>query len=408
MKKLWLVFICLLSLPIKNSALMLVSRESAYREGTAQWLVVGAGPAGIATVGVLISLGVPPTSIIWVDPDFNVGRIGQFYGTVAANNSNKQFIDFVNACAAFRECTAPSVEKLRAEDPAIYNELGIIVPVLHDLSAFLRTKIISYQGWLKELHFNNETWCAKVNGIDIKACHVVLATGSHPRELNYEGVSVIPLDHALDKKTLATYVTQENTIGVIGGSHSGVLILKYLYELNIKKIINLYRSPIVYTVDMGGWNLNAYNGLKGATAQWAREVLEGPNPPKNIIRVYNDEAARTEYLPECDKIIYSVGYVPNATPLTAEYQQLAYDDTTGIIAPRLFGIGIAFPEYCCDPLGNEDHRVGLKSFMDYAQRIIPQWVNGLGDLDAQQRSEKYKQQKRVLEKFADLFAIDML
>jgi hypothetical protein len=406
MKKMIIIFL-FLNTYIYSSHLMLVSTESAYREGTAQWLVVGAGPAGIATIGVLLALGVAPKSVIWVDPEFNAGRIGQYYTTVPANNSNKQFIDFVNACAPFKECHAESLEKLRTEDPSVYSELGIIVPALQDLSAFLRTKVTSYQGWLKELHFSNETWCAKVGERNVCACHVVLATGSHPRELNYENVSVIPLDHALDKKTLATYVAPENTIGVIGGSHSGVLILRYLYELNIKKIINLYRSPIVYTIDMGGWNLNAYNGLKGSTAEWAREVLEGPNPPKNILRVYNNEASRAQYLPECDKIIYSVGYERNEIPLTEEYQHLEYDDTTGIIAPRLFGIGIAFPEYYCDPLGNEDYRVGLKSFMDYAQRIIPQWVNGLGDIDAK-RVEKYTQQKKMLEKFANLFTIDIL
>lgn len=400
------ILLVLINVAAHSDQFMMVSQESAYREGTAQWLVVGAGPAGIAAIGVLLALGVSSKSVIWVDPEFNVGRIGQFYTTVPANNKNIQFIDFINACTPFTECHTPAMEALRAADPNTFSELGSIVPALYDLSAFLCGKVLSHKGWLKELHFSNETWCAKINDYTICASHVILATGSHPRELNYENVAVIPLDHALDKKILSTYVTSENTIGVIGGSHSGILVLKYLYELNVKKIINFYRSPIVYTIDMGGWSLNAYNGLKGSTAQWAQEVLEGPNPPHNILRVYNDEDNRKQYLPECDKIIYSVGYERNETPLSEEYQHLEYDDTTGIIAPRLFGLGIAFPEYYCDPLENEDHRVGLKSFMDYAQRIIPQWVNGLGDIDA--KHEQYRQQKKILEKFADIFEIDML
>ncbi len=372
-----------------------------------EWLIVGAGPAGIATVGVLHDLGIPYHQIIWVDSEFNVGRIGEFYATVPANNTTEKFIDFMHACATFKESNSPEYQKLSECDPHEFPALGIIIPILKDITAYLRTRLTSYQGWLKGLHFENTTWCAYVNDAKVYAKHVVLATGSHPRELQYDNISVIPLDHALDKTTLATYVTPENSIGVIGGSHSGILILKYLYELAVKKIINLYRSPIVYTTNAGGWNMHAYDGLKGATARWAREVLEGPNPPENIIRAYNDEAARATYLPQCDKIIYSVGYERNETPLTEEYQDIEYNDTNGVIAPSLFGIGIAFPESYSDPLGNQDHRVGLTSFMDYAQRIIPQWVAGMGDAGIV-RSEMLRQHRKVLGNFADLFVIDLL
>ena len=159
---------------------------------------------------------------------------------------------------------------------------------------------------------------------------------------------------------------------------------------------------------MGGWYMNAYDGLKGITAQFAREVLEGANPPENIIRVFNDEENRDHYLPECDKIIYSVGYQANDLPLVGDYENAQYDDKTGIIAPRLFGIGIAFPEYYCDPLGKTDHRVGLTSFMEYAQRIIPQWLAGLGDIARQQKNDLLRHRKAMLEKYEELFFIDVL
>ena len=374
---------------------------------TTDWLIIGAGVGGIAGIGVLHDLGIPYDDIIWVDSEFNVGRIGEFYTTVPANNTTQKFIDFINACATFRECEADSLKELQAQDPNVFPELGIIVPALKDITAHIRAHARSYKGWLKDLHFENDFWCAQVGDIAIKARHVILATGSHPRELNYENLNVIPLDYALDKATLATYVNQDSTIGIIGGSHSGILIIKYLHELAIKKIINLYRSPIVYTYDAGGWNANAFNGLKGSTADFAREVLEGPNPPANIIRAYNNEENRKKYLPECDKVIYSVGYEPNPTPLTPEHQHLTYNDKTGVIAPRLFGIGLAFPEYYCDPQGNVDHRVGLTSFMDYAQRIIPQWMAGLGE-DVQYRNELLRMRKQMLAQFADLFVIDIL
>lgn len=374
---------------------------------TTDWLIIGAGVGGIASIGVLHDLGIPYNDIVWVDSEFNVGRIGEYYTSVPANNITQKFIDFINACETFRECEAPSLKELQEQEPNEFPPLGIIVPALKDITEHIRAHARSYKGWLKDLHFENDLWCAQVGDVTIKSRHVILATGSHPRELNYDNVSVIPLDYALDKPTLATYVNDDSTIGIIGGSHSGILIIKYLHELNIKKIINLYRSPIVYTYDAGGWNANAFIGLKGITAQFAKEVLEGPNPPANIIRACNNEENRKQYLPECDKIIYSVGYEPNATPLTPEHQNLSYDDRTGVIAPRLFGIGIAFPEYYCDPQGCQDHRVGLTSFMDYAQRIIPQWVAGLGE-EVKHRNELLRMRRQMLEQFADLFVIDIL
>lgn len=374
---------------------------------TTDWLIIGAGVGGIASIGVLHDLGIPFEDIIWVDSEFNVGRIGEFYTAVPANNTTQKFIDFINACATFRECEAPSIKELQEQDPHEFPELGIIAPALKDITEHIRAHARSYQGWLKDLHFENDVWCAQVGDTYIKARHVILATGSHPRELNYGNLNTIPLDYALDKQTLATYITKDSTIGVIGGSHSGILIIKYLYELNVKKIINLYRSPIVYTYDAGGWNANAFIGLKGTTADFAREVLEGPNPPAHIIRDCNNEDNRKKYLPECDKVIYAVGYEPNETPLTYEHEHLVYNDKTGVIAPRLFGIGVAFPEQYCDPQGNLDHRVGLTSFMDYAQRIIPQWIGGLGE-EIKHRNELLRMRRKMLEQFADLFVIDIL
>lgn len=375
------------------------------QEDVYEWLILGGGPAGISVLGVLLDLNVPAKKIVWVDAAFNAGRIGEYYATVPANNITAKFVDFINACNSFKACETSAIQELKNADPDEFPELGIIVPALNDLSAFLRTQVPSHQGCLHDLHFDESNWHAQVNNINITARNVVLATGSHPKELNYTDNKemVIPLDHALDKTTLAKYLTTDDVVGVVGGSHSGILVLKFLHELNAKKIINFYRSPIVYTINMGTWSMNAYNGLKGLTAQWAREVLEGPNPPAHIVRVFNNEENRTLYLPECTKLIYSVGYERNDLPLTPEHADLEYNDKTGVIAPGLFGIGIAFPEHYVDHLGNEDHRVGLTSFMDYAQRIVPQWLIG-----SEEELRALNYQRSVLQKFDDLFHINIL
>ncbi len=40
----------------------------------ADWLIVGAGPAGIITIGILMDIGVDPKRIIWLDPQFEGGK----------------------------------------------------------------------------------------------------------------------------------------------------------------------------------------------------------------------------------------------------------------------------------------------------------------------------------------------
>jgi hypothetical protein len=53
---------------------------------------------------------------------------------------------------------------------------------------------------------------------------------------------------------------------------------------------------------------------------------------------------------------------------------LGYNPHNGIIAPGLFGVGIAFPEYAEDRYGDAQYRVGLKKFMDYLHCVLPLWL----------------------------------
>ena len=222
---------------------------------------------------------------------------------------------------------------------------------------------------------------------------MVLATGSRPRSLDYQCTNEIGLDTALSKECLAQSVNREDSLAVVGSSHSAVLVLKFLSELQVKRIVNFYKSPLQYSVDMGAWTLHNASGLKGIAAQWAKEVLE-KNPPANLMRVYNSKEARDAWLGVCNKIIYAVGFERNDLPIiNGDASEVSYDDCSGTIAPRLFGIGIAFPEKYTDPLGNVEHRVGLNSFMEYAQRIVPEWL-------AKERNR--------FDSFEQLFTIDVM
>lgn len=381
-------FLCLIFI-IPNSS-------KAYVDGINnadyEWVVVGAGPAGIVVVGLFIDLGIDPKKIVWVDPEFSVGRLS-LYPTVPANSTVKAFIEFLHACRTFASCKL-SLNTLMNYGLEKEPLIGALVEPLLQITDYLCTQVVPVRSRLKALNFAEGVWQVAVDDQNFTAQRVVLATGSHPRSLNYACTKEIPLDVALDKAQLAQQVTQEDSIALVGSAHSAVLIMKFLSELSVGRVINFYNKPLLYVVNMGTWFLHPESGLKGMAAEWARNVLE-KNPPINLLRLVNSEASRAAWLPICNKIIYAAGFERNdLPPINGSQQPVTYDSTTGVIAPHLFGIGIAFPERVTDPLGNTEYRVGLSSFMAYAQRVTPEWLSK--DLHNRFRS------------FEDLFIIDVL
>ncbi len=340
---------------------------------TSQWAVIGAGPAGIVVVGLLLDLGITSENIVWIDPEFNVGRIGQYYAEVPGNTKTSLYIDFINACRTFQDCPSPALQELYNFELSKEYQLSIIIKPLQDITNYMREKVVSHQSSLTGLECNNDnTWHIELaNGVEFDAQRVVLATGSRPRSLNYACEEEIPLDDALNKNILVGQVTSEDTVAVVGSAHSAVLVLKNLSELPVGRIINFYKTPFVYTQDMGGWLLYSSSGLKGIAAEWAKNVLE-KNPPCNLVRVLNSEKARNAWLPLCTKIIYAAGFDRN--PIPGCDQNMSYDTHTGKIAPGLFGIGIAFPEVVVDQAGNTEHKIGLNSFMQHALEMLPEWT----------------------------------
>ena len=371
----------------------------------ANWLIVGAGPEGIITVGVLMDIGIDPKTIVWVDPEFNVGRMGEFYCHVPSNNKAKEFIAFINACNTFQECSCPAIDALHLLDPMHACDLELIVEPLRCITQYLNTKVKPVQDSINALNFENGMWhVGTQNSGQITAQHVVLATGSKPRTLELNNQNVIPLDYALDQETLKTLVNKNDRVGVVGGAHSAILLLKYLSTMPVLHIYNFYRKPITYAIDQGCWALDPV-ALKGTTAIWAKEVLE-KNPPANLSRIkIEDENKLNRWLRRCTKVIYAIGLERNQVPaINGTTPITSYQENTGLIAPRLFGIGVAFPEYKVDE-GHGRHIIGLNCFMDYAHRLIPQWNEGLGDLQTSKRMQRSRSQMEVLSKLSDLFTI---
>src|ERR1700733_13996717 len=67
------------------------------------WAIVGAGFAGITALPVLMDSGIEPSTIAWIDPEFNVGRVGKYYREVPGNVQTNHLISYVYNCPYFKD-----------------------------------------------------------------------------------------------------------------------------------------------------------------------------------------------------------------------------------------------------------------------------------------------------------------
>ncbi len=337
------------------------------------WMVIGAGPAGIASVGKLIDNGVDPKKIAWVDPEFKVGDFGTRWRYVPSNTRVKLFLKFFEACEAFQYDAHKKDFKILQADPEKTCLLDLAVEPLQWITEELKQKVNVIQGKAQHLKLQKRKWHVTVADKMLLASNVIVATGSEPKSLALAGIEEIPLTTALHPEKLAAACKPDDTIAVFGSSHSGVLIVKSLLEqCQVKKVMNFYLSPLRYAVFLNDWILFDDTGLKGTTAEWARENIDGTLPPK-LERVIANEENMRSILPLCDKAIYATGFERRLIPVEGMHQ-LEYNDRSGIIAPGLFGVGIAFPEAKIDRFGTLEYRVGLWKFMEYINTAMPVWL----------------------------------
>ena len=351
-----------------------------------EWCIIGGGPAGIIIIGVLLDLGVPLESIKWIDPKFQVGRIGEFYHNVSANSINETYLKFIESCNTFKKIKSQNIDNLYKLKKDGYENLKIISDVLQDISDYFLEYIPHEKGFVENLSFENKTWSITLQENSFTSKNIILATGASPKNLKLENENqeVIPLDIALDKNKLEKLVNNNDIIAVFGGAHSAILVLKYLSEININKINNFYKYPLKYCKLNDNGVFENINGLKGFAAAWAKEFIEN-GLPENLFRYKMNEENIKNYLNECNKIIYAIGYertnVANGNIFyNGDYFEIEFDPKTGRIGPNIFGIGIAFPPEIIEN-GIKENLIGINSFMLYAQQVAPNWINRLISLE---------------------------
>jgi thioredoxin reductase len=342
------------------------------KQKSLEWAVIGAGAAGIAAVGKLIDQGINPQQIGWIDPHFAVGDLGMKWSHVPSNTKVKLFNAYLENCKSFEYERRPKKFTLDQIDPEKTCLLQDIVEPLQWITDHLKTKVHARSDTALALNLSHGHWEIKTKGGSLFSKKVILAIGCEARNLSYPGLEVIPIEAALHPKKLAQSVQPQDTIAVFGSSHTAFLVLANLHELKAKTV-NFYRSPHRYAVYFKDWILFDATGLKGFTADWARKHIDGALPP-HLKRVLLSDHSFEESLGLCNKVIYATGFEKRKLPILEQFEGLHYDDKTGLIAPNLFGIGIAFPQAKFNRLGHLEHLVGLWKFMDYLNGILPIWL----------------------------------
>ncbi|MDQ2994137.1 MAG: pyridine nucleotide-disulfide oxidoreductase, partial [Pseudomonadota bacterium] len=313
-------------------------------------------------------------SIAWIDPAFTVGDFGTIWRNVPSNTKVELFLRFLLEAKSFNYQNCPVDFDINRAEQTATCRLHLMSEALQWVTVQLMCQVVAIQDTAKNLSLQNRVWKIGFSHDEIFARHVILAIGAEPKNMAFTGPGVISLHNAIDSEAIKNYLHGDDTIAVFGSSHSAILVIRNLVEANVRRIINFYRSPLLYALYLENWILFDDTGLKGPTAQWAHENIDG-TLPENLERVYSSNENINHYLPQCNKVIYAVGFEKRNLPIIENMSSVNYIEQCGIIAPGLFGLGIAFPEAAENAVGLVEYRVGLWKFMDYLNRVLPIWLS---------------------------------
>lgn len=338
------------------------------------WIVVGAGPAGILSVGRLLDAGVLPHSILWLDPQFRVGDFGEHWHAVPGNTRVALFTQFLQATRAFHYESCPQELTLAHLDEQGNCLLADMVKPLQWVTHQLCEQVPHRKCYVQSLQHAQGGWLLTTASQEtLFTKNVILATGAVPKKLNYAlRAQELELSTALNPILLNNKMLQKQHVVVFGASHSGVLVMKNLLEAGCR-VTNFYRSPIKYALYQEDHIIYDNTGLKGVAARWAKENLHGHDVP-GLERYYlADDVLPESIVNDVDYIVYAVGFSPRVIQ-SKHVDSRCYDPRTGIIAPGLFGLGIAYPEAITDRYGINEFNIGLFKFSNYLTRMLPLWL----------------------------------
>ena len=320
---------------------------------TFEWMIIGAGPAGIAAVGQLLELDVAPETIAWIDPSFRCGDFGQVWRKVESNTPVESFHYFYKAYKAFRWGQQPDKFFIEHMQDDKHCPLLVAAEPLHWITTQLRQQILSVVGVVQSLQQINNQWHANVStGQPLTSKKVIIATGAYPRTLDFDHLKTIPLATALDHEDLAEALSPEDRIAVFGGGQSARSVLENLHALQPKKIVHFYRDYASYEYHLSN--------------------LAFPNI--DTFQFNNNDLI--QQIPDCNKAVYAIGFEKRCVSIHGLPKRYDYDRHNGTIAPNVFGLGIAFPEILPHRNGQADYpNIAIAAFVERVQSLCDHWLD---------------------------------
>ena len=198
---------------------------------------------------------------------------------------------------------------------------------------------------------------------------LILATGADAIVVSSGDMEDIPLHKALNPRLLAECLVPGDKVAVLGGSHSAIHVLRNLADIPEVEVFNFYRSPVKFAVkdQSGQYILWDNSGLKGITKEWAAKHM---HHQERLTRISISDPDHVGCLEKCNQVVSAVGFVPRDGLLKPG---MKYDPHSGILAPRLFGVGIGFPKEVVDKFGHRELNVGVWKFMNFLNEVFPLW-----------------------------------
>ena len=146
------------------------------------WTIIGAGPAGIAALGMLLEKGVVAQDITWIDEAFQVGDFGQKWGQVDSNTKAIFFQKFLHRCSAFHLPEAQHA--IFATDPEQTCKLRLMGDSLQTVTDNLRQKVHSMQTTVLQISQQQRKWFIESEAGQHSSDRGNISVGSEPEIFN--------------------------------------------------------------------------------------------------------------------------------------------------------------------------------------------------------------------------------
>ena len=127
------------------------------------------------------------------------------------------------------------------------------------------------------MEYIDNTWGVYGELNNYSSTRVVICNGSIHKKLNYN-IPAIPVEIALNPEKLRKLDIKNKKLAVFGNSHSGILILKNLYDLSCNHVTNIIKTSIkIPYMDENNIEIYQESGIRGVGLEWANKFMVPEN-----------------------------------------------------------------------------------------------------------------------------------